>query len=224
MTSSTDARRAVSSAPRGTSNGTRASRRVRLARTIRCATVDSGTRNARAISSVVSPPSSRSVSATRASVESTGWQAMNMRRSRSWPMASLLVLVLRDTRLDELPHQRRGEGLVGGEANGALGRGVRRELLLERLRDIGAHEEAAVILERSVAHQHAVVLEHRDPVADDLGRLGRGGLDRLAQLLERGPRGGWDRPEVGGHRGKLFHEAKNSVSTGAMVPAATLWV
>src|SRR5207247_1816116 len=78
MTSSTDDRRAVRSAPRGTSNGTRASRRVRLARTMRCATVGSGTRNARAISSVVSPPSNRRVSATRASVESTGWQAMNM--------------------------------------------------------------------------------------------------------------------------------------------------
>ena len=36
------------------------------------------TRNARAISSVVRPPSRRSVSATRASVESTGWQAMNI--------------------------------------------------------------------------------------------------------------------------------------------------
>ena len=42
---------------------------------MRCATVGSGTRNARAISSVVSPPSSRSVSATRASVDSTGWHA-----------------------------------------------------------------------------------------------------------------------------------------------------
>src|SRR2546428_3955851 len=56
----------------GTSKGTRASRRVRLARTIRWAMVASGTRKARAISSVVRPPSRRSVSATRASVESTG--------------------------------------------------------------------------------------------------------------------------------------------------------
>ena len=60
------------SAPRGTSNGTRASASVRLARTIRWAIVASGTRKARAISSVVRPPSSRRVSATRASVESTG--------------------------------------------------------------------------------------------------------------------------------------------------------
>ena len=58
--------------PAGTSNGTRASASVRLARTIRWATVGSGTRNARAISSVVRPPSRRSVSATRASVERTG--------------------------------------------------------------------------------------------------------------------------------------------------------
>src|SRR5713226_8437139 len=69
MTSSTDDRRAASSSPRGTSKGTRASARVLLARTIRWATVGSGTRNARAISSVVRPPSTRSVSATRASGE-----------------------------------------------------------------------------------------------------------------------------------------------------------
>ena len=67
------ARRARSRA--GTSNGTRASASVRLARTMRCAMVASGTRKARAISLVVRPPSRRSVSATRASVESTGWQA-----------------------------------------------------------------------------------------------------------------------------------------------------
>ena len=39
---------------------------------MRWATVGSETRNARAISSVVKPPSSRSVSATRASADSTG--------------------------------------------------------------------------------------------------------------------------------------------------------
>ena len=46
---------------------------------MRCATVGSGTRKARAISSVVRPPISRSVSATRASGDSTGWQAVKMR-------------------------------------------------------------------------------------------------------------------------------------------------
>jgi len=98
--------------------------------------------------------------------------------------------VLRDARLDELPHQRRGEGLVDGEANGPLDVWYGGERLLEGLRESGAHEQAAVLLERGVTHEHAVVLEHRDAVADDLGRLGGGGPDRLAQLLERGPRAG----------------------------------
>ena len=91
MTSSTDASRGASSAPRGTSNGTCASASVRLARTMRWAIVGSGTRNARAISAVVRPPSRRSVSATRASVDSTGWQDVKIRRSRSSPMSSSIA-------------------------------------------------------------------------------------------------------------------------------------
>src|SRR5436190_18618754 len=43
---------------------------VRLARTRRCAIVGSATRNARAISTVLSPPTSRSVRATRLSARS----------------------------------------------------------------------------------------------------------------------------------------------------------
>src|SRR4051794_20077706 len=56
---------------------------LRLARTSRCAIVASGTRNARAISSVVRPPSVRSVSATCASVASAGWQQVKTSSSRS---------------------------------------------------------------------------------------------------------------------------------------------
>src|SRR5271156_3302302 len=59
---------------------------------MRCATVGSGTRNARAISSVVKPPSRRSVSATRPSAGSTGWQAVNTNRKRSSPMSSSIAL------------------------------------------------------------------------------------------------------------------------------------
>ena len=88
MTSRTDESRSSRSAPRGTSNGTCASDSARLARTMRWATVASGTRNARAISAVASPPSRRSVSATRASVARIGWQAVNMRRRRSSPTSS----------------------------------------------------------------------------------------------------------------------------------------
>ena len=69
MTSSTDASRAAQlGAARAPRTARCASASVRLARTMRWAMVGSGTRKARAISSVVRPPSSRSVSATRASV------------------------------------------------------------------------------------------------------------------------------------------------------------
>ena len=40
-------------------------------------------KNARAISAVVRPASVRSVSATRASSDSAGWQQVNISRSRS---------------------------------------------------------------------------------------------------------------------------------------------
>src|SRR6266566_1472542 len=91
MTSRTDESRAARSGPRGTSNGMWASESVRLARTIRCAMVGSGARNARAISSVVSPPSRRRVRAVRASRERMGWQDMNTRRRRSSPMSSSIA-------------------------------------------------------------------------------------------------------------------------------------
>src|ERR1700733_12312595 len=45
--------------------------------------VASGTRNARAISGVLSPPISRSVSATCAAWPSAGWQQVKISRSRS---------------------------------------------------------------------------------------------------------------------------------------------
>src|ERR671918_2507744 len=56
---------------------------LRLARARRCAIAASVTRKERATSSIERPPSSRSVSATCASVESAGWQQVKMRRSRS---------------------------------------------------------------------------------------------------------------------------------------------
>ena len=56
---------------------------LRFARTIRFPMVGSATRNARAISPVVMPPSARSVSATRAGSSSAGWQHVKISRSRS---------------------------------------------------------------------------------------------------------------------------------------------
>src|SRR5512132_2888617 len=60
-----------------------ASRILPLALTSRWAMVASGTRKARAISAVVSPPSSRRVSATWTPGSSAGWQQVKIRRSRS---------------------------------------------------------------------------------------------------------------------------------------------
>src|SRR5688500_16962975 len=54
-----------------------------LARVMRWAIVVSATRKARAISATVSPPSMRSVRATRASGERAGWQQVNTSRRRS---------------------------------------------------------------------------------------------------------------------------------------------
>src|SRR5207244_13032830 len=100
---------------------------------------------------------------------------------------------------------------VGSTWVGTLGSAIRGALLLVGVHDGGATaDQAAVILERGEVYAPAAALKRRDTVADDLGRVGHGGLDRFAQLLERGPRGGWDRPEVGGHRGESFHGAKNS--------------
>ena len=55
----------------------------RFARESRRFIVSSGTRNARAISSVRSPPSARKVSATCASSPSAGWQQVKISSSRS---------------------------------------------------------------------------------------------------------------------------------------------
>ena len=89
MTSSTEERRAARARSRGAPRRGRAPRPGSAWRA-RCAGRRSApaTRKARAISSVVSPPSRRRVSATRASVESTGWQAVNTRRRRSSPTSS----------------------------------------------------------------------------------------------------------------------------------------
>ena len=69
---STEPSRSVRSAAEGTSKGTRAAPSVFLARVIRACAVAVGTRQDLAISSLVSPPTTRRVRATRASRDSTG--------------------------------------------------------------------------------------------------------------------------------------------------------
>src|SRR5262245_27758428 len=91
MTSSTEGSRAARSGPRGTSKANPAFAMAFFARTIRCAIVTSFDRKARAISSVVKPPTTLRVSAARASGGSMGWQAVKMRPSSSSPRSSSIA-------------------------------------------------------------------------------------------------------------------------------------
>ena len=97
------------------------SRSLRLARTMRCAIVASGTRNARASSGVSRPPSRRSVSATWASGASAGWQQRNI--SRSWSSGTTSTRASRSSELRSVVgfHVTGLVESVGGEV--ALGAG-----------------------------------------------------------------------------------------------------
>jgi hypothetical protein len=83
MTASTSDSRPASSSGSGIRYGIPASAILRLARVIRCPTVDSGTRKARAICAVVRPHTARSVSAICPVRGRAGWQQVNSSRSRS---------------------------------------------------------------------------------------------------------------------------------------------
>src|SRR5487761_1357582 len=83
MTARTSSRRERSLSDAGIWEGIPAVAILRLALTIRFATVGSGTRKARAISSVVRPTTARRVRAICASRRSAGWQQVKIRRNRS---------------------------------------------------------------------------------------------------------------------------------------------
>ena len=83
MTARTDSSRSGSSSSDGITNGMSASRILDFPRTMRCAIVPGAVRNAPAISSVVSPHTSRSVSGTCTLRSIAGWQQAKMSRRRS---------------------------------------------------------------------------------------------------------------------------------------------
>ena len=87
-TVSTMSRRSARSAGSGIRSGIPAAPILRLARTIRCATVGSALSVARAICAVVRPHTARRVRASCASGESAGWQHPNSSGSRSSASAS----------------------------------------------------------------------------------------------------------------------------------------
>jgi hypothetical protein len=89
-----------------------------LARTMRWASVASGTRKARAISGVVSPPSVRRVSATLASTARAGWQQVKMSRSRS----SERTIIVLDSGEQAMLLGLGGVGRLPGQGSLAIGR------------------------------------------------------------------------------------------------------
>ena len=179
----------------------------RFARESRRFIVSSGTRNARAISSVRSPPSARKVSATCASRPSEGWQQVKISSSRSSGNVVLLHLVLHG--LGHLEQARLlGERAVAAQAvdravasrdrqprarirrravaRPALG-GDRERLLRGFLGEIEVAEEADQVGEDAAPLVAEDLLEQRLPLHQ------RTHLDRAAHPRGRDPRGNRER-------------------------------
>ena len=143
-----------------------------FARTSRCAIVGSGTRNACAISVVVSPPSVRSVSATCASVASAGWQHVKTSSSRSSGKVVVVHRVLH--RLGDLEQAQ----LLGSVRS-------RRMRSIARLR-------AVVISQVAGLDGHALA---RPALGGDRERLLRGFLGEV-EVAEEADEGGEDAPPL----------------------------
>ncbi|GIU90476.1 MAG: hypothetical protein KatS3mg010_1575 [Acidimicrobiia bacterium] len=114
-TARTAATRAGRSRSSGRPNVAPAPRTCCFARLIRCAMVASGTRNARAISAVVSPPTARSVSATCDGGVSAGVAAQEEQRQRVVLADPALVLVEGPSR-PRVPRLASAAGRVGAAA------------------------------------------------------------------------------------------------------------
>ena len=161
MTASTVSKRSESAWPAGISNGMPVSLILTLARERRRFIVSSETRNARAISSVVRPPTARRISATWASSASAGWQQVKTNSSRSSPItvssSSSMVASgtssrcslrasVRSRRIRSIARLRavtisQPAGLAESHARPALGRGCER-LLDGFLGEVEVAEEA----------------------------------------------------------------------------------
>ena len=166
----------------------RASRILALARTMRCASVGACVRKACAISSVVRPHTSRSVSATCASGDSAGWQQVKMRRSRSssMPSSSRRLRVVGDRVdllgdvVDRVEARLPAQAVDRLEAPGRDEPGAR----------IGRHAVARPLLERRAKRVvqrflgEVEVAEQAHQRREDAARLGAvNGFDGLASAL-----------------------------------------
>jgi hypothetical protein len=82
-----------------------------------------------------------------------------------------LAFVLYDPRLHQFLDKRRRQWFVGRELDGAFGNREALKFFLEGLDHRRSREQTAMIGERGEPHQHAIVLEGRNPIADGLGSL-----------------------------------------------------
>ena len=145
---------------------------------MRCATVGGAVRKARAISSVVRPQTSRSVSATCASGGSAGWQQVKISRSRS--SSTLLVVPVAS------PSRASASSRSASSASDASNR-ARRRMRVDRLEAAGRDEPRARIVGHAVARPlldrrregvvqrllgEVEVAEQADQRGEDAARLG----------------------------------------------------
>src|SRR5580704_159212 len=104
--------------------------------------------------------------------------------------AAFLVFDLCDSRLHHLLDQCGRQWLVRGKLDGPLGGGVARQFILKRFDHRARGEQTAVVGKRGEPHQHSLVLERGNPVADGLGSLRwRCGANRRANLSQGATRG-----------------------------------
>ena len=176
---------------------------LRLARTSRWAIVGSATRNARAISAVVRPPSVRSVSATCASTASAGWQQVKISSSRSSGKVGLVHRVLRRRRhlaaacvFSASVRSRRSRSIARLRAGrDQPGAGIGRDAVArpalggdgERLLR-GLLGEVEVAEEADQRGEHAAPLVAEDLLERSLPLHDRAHLDRAAHARGRDPR------------------------------------
>src|SRR5260370_8850414 len=98
---------------------------------------------------------------------------------------AFLTFVLRHALPHKFLDKSNWEGLVRGEVDGAFGGGEALKFVLEGLDHRRGREQTAVVRKRGEPHQHSVVLERRNPVADRLGGFRwHNGANRRAKLLQ----------------------------------------
>src|SRR5713226_4578452 len=116
---------------------------------------------------------------------------------RATPSAPFLAFDLCDPRLHQFLNKSSRQRLVRGEMDGPFGGGEAFKFVLKRFDNRGGGEQTAVVRKRGEPHQHALVLERRNPIADGLGSLRwHSGANRRANLAQGAAGGFRDTSEV----------------------------